>query len=45
MAPSVCFLLENLWLIPVAFIISACLTYLWYAYDQYKWPFHKLRRW
>ncbi len=35
------FLLANPWFIAVGVLISACITYLWYAYDQHKWPFRK----
>jgi len=40
----VAFLLAHSWLILVALLISACITYLWYAYAEYHWPFHKPRR-
>ena len=38
------FLLSHYWPIPVALSISACITYLWYAYAEYHWPFNKLSR-
>ena len=36
------FLLEFPWLIPVGLLIGAGITYLWYAYYEYKWPFDNL---
>ena len=38
------FLVNNLWVIPFSFFISGIITYLWYAYMEYKWPFHKSKR-
>jgi hypothetical protein len=35
------FLLAHPWLILVALLLSVCITYLWYAYNEYKWLFHK----
>ncbi len=34
----------NPWDILVGLIIGTCLTYLWCAYYEYRWPFHKLPR-
>ncbi len=39
------FLLAHPWLFLVVLLISACVTYLWYAYYEYKWPFHRSRWW
>ncbi len=38
------FLLLNPGLFVVGVLISACITYLSYAYNEYKWPFHWLSR-
>lgn len=38
------YILTNLWVIPGGLIISTCLTYLWRAYYEHRWPFHKLPR-
>jgi hypothetical protein len=38
------FLLANPWVILFCLFISTGLTYLWRAYNEYRWPFHKLPR-
>jgi len=38
------FLIAHPWLFLIALFISASVTYLWYAYYEYKWPFHKSRQ-
>jgi len=43
-AQKMTFLLTHSRLILVALFISACITYLWYAYAEYHWLFHKPRR-
>lgn len=38
------FIVANPWIVPVSFFTSVVFTYLWYAYMEYKWPFHRSNR-
>lgn len=38
------FLLTHPWLAFSGLLISSAFTYLWYAYYEYRWPFHNLPR-